>query len=178
MVEDHKEDFEKRLAEKRIRRSARVDELVSIRSPKEIMKEVVTTGEPLDAFVVLADFCLPYLCCDTDCSDIELAPSTTVVAPLPGRVAGTVFARRMRSGELTRPNALREAEMVVTNLEDDSRVEVTIDRETGEFAFSARPGTYRVVTRGRGGLADHTRVIAVGENSRITENIVLTPRDR
>jgi len=30
------------------------------------------TEDPLDDFVVLADFCLPYLCCDADCSDVEL----------------------------------------------------------------------------------------------------------
>lgn len=27
------------------------------------------TRDPLDRFVVVADFCLPYQCCDTDCSD-------------------------------------------------------------------------------------------------------------
>lgn len=31
------------------------------------------TDEPLDNFVVLADFCLPYKCCDSDCSDAELS---------------------------------------------------------------------------------------------------------
>lgn len=30
------------------------------------------TRDPLDRFVVLADFCLPYHCCDTDCSDLYL----------------------------------------------------------------------------------------------------------
>ncbi|WP_299484205.1 hypothetical protein [uncultured Roseibium sp.] len=30
------------------------------------------TKDPLDRFVVLADFCLPYQCCDTDCSDLYL----------------------------------------------------------------------------------------------------------
>ena len=33
----------------------------------------VRTNDPLDDFVVLADFCLPYQCCDSDCSDVELS---------------------------------------------------------------------------------------------------------
>jgi hypothetical protein len=30
------------------------------------------TRDQLDRFVVLADFCLPYQCCDTDCSDLYI----------------------------------------------------------------------------------------------------------
>ena len=33
------------------------------------------TEEPLDQFIVLADFCLPYQCCDADCSDVALSDS-------------------------------------------------------------------------------------------------------
>jgi hypothetical protein len=31
------------------------------------------TDDPLDRFIVLADFCLPYQCCDADCSDVALS---------------------------------------------------------------------------------------------------------
>lgn len=31
------------------------------------------TEDPLDRFVILADFCLPYQCCDADCSDVVLS---------------------------------------------------------------------------------------------------------
>ena len=31
------------------------------------------TDDPLDDFIVLADFCLPYQCCDSDCSDVILS---------------------------------------------------------------------------------------------------------
>ena len=41
------------------------------------IKEIMASSKPrsddvLDEFVVLADFCLPYLCCDADCSDVEI----------------------------------------------------------------------------------------------------------
>jgi hypothetical protein len=174
VLEDHKGAVETKMAAKRFRRVIRPDEIVGIRSPKEVMKEVIATSEPLDEFVVLADFCLPYLCCDTDCSDIELTPTVTVAAPEAGRFTGTVFGRRIREGTLTRPNALRNAEMIVRNMDDDSPVDVTVDASTGEFAFSADPGTYRVVTRGRN-LRENVRVVTIGAGSRVREDIVLTP---
>jgi len=42
-----------------------------------VTKEILASSQPqsedvLDHFVVLGDFCLPYLCCDSDCSDIEI----------------------------------------------------------------------------------------------------------
>lgn len=44
-------------------------------SPDESIKQLLASSKPrsddqLDDFVVLGDFCLPYLCCDSDCSDI------------------------------------------------------------------------------------------------------------
>lgn len=44
-------------------------------SPEESIKQLLASSKPrsddqLDDFVVLGDFCLPYLCCDSDCSDI------------------------------------------------------------------------------------------------------------
>jgi hypothetical protein len=35
-------------------------------------------SDPLDDYVVLADFCVPYLCCDSDCSDIEFEDAQPV----------------------------------------------------------------------------------------------------
>jgi hypothetical protein len=37
----------------------------------------VRTEDPLDDFIVLADFCLPYRCCDADCSDVILSEQIT-----------------------------------------------------------------------------------------------------
>lgn len=44
-------------------------------SPDQTIKQLFASSKPrsddqLDDFVVLGDFCLPYLCCDNDCSDI------------------------------------------------------------------------------------------------------------
>ncbi|HEV8389825.1 MAG TPA: hypothetical protein VGQ35_08275 [Dongiaceae bacterium] len=42
-----------------------------------LTREIMASSNPqsedaLDQLVVLGDFCLPYLCCDTDCSDLEI----------------------------------------------------------------------------------------------------------
>ncbi len=53
------------------------DTVVNIQNAlQELQKSVGgRTPEPLDNYVVLADFCLPYKCCDSDCSDVELSES-------------------------------------------------------------------------------------------------------
>ncbi|MFC5696173.1 hypothetical protein ACFPU0_11465 [Pseudomonas sp. GCM10022186] len=52
---------------------ARVPDL----SPDESIKRILESSRPrsedvLDNFVVLGDFCLPYLCCDSDCTEVEV----------------------------------------------------------------------------------------------------------
>lgn len=57
----------------------------------EVLRAAGPRGDdPLSDFVVLADFCLPSKCCDSDCSDIVLAdglPETLFDLDKPGRMA-------------------------------------------------------------------------------------------
>ena len=109
-----------------------------IRNPEEITF-ASRTSDPIDDFVVLADFCVPYLCCDTDCSDIVLEPDDTP-EPEPVAVKGTVFGVR---GDTTIP--LPRSEVKVTNL--DTSQNVTVSRDGAAYSFTGPAGSYTIEGR-------------------------------
>ena len=104
---------------------------------KAVDKVVVATpkGEPLDDFVVLADFCLPYKCCETDCSDIELADKEPQVDDRPAVIFGTTFASTRRGVE-----RLPRATIVVKNVKTDKEKE--IEASDARYDISVDPGNY------------------------------------
>jgi len=66
--------------------------------PDEAITEIsaaaaLRTDDALDDFVVLADFCLPYRCCDADCSDIELSK----------QIVARPFGEEVRPGPMAVP---------------------------------------------------------------------------
>ena len=72
----------------------------AIKNPEEALVAVSESAELLDDFVVLADFCVPYLCCDSDCSDINLEsepPPPSPHNPGPQLLPVMYLAWRVRS---------------------------------------------------------------------------------
>jgi hypothetical protein len=141
-------------------------------------------GGALDDYVVLADFCVPYLCCDAECEVTELepaappAPAGEPVAPVgrqPGTFTGTIFGRRMREGELLRPNPIPEPTIAVIDLERNRPVPVVV-RE-GEFSFSSLPGAHMVLIEAEP-FEPQRHVLTVEEGVRHEFDIVLHARVR
>ncbi len=139
-----------------------------IRDPQQVLEARQPTADPLDDFVVLGDFCIPYLCCDTDCSDIALQEKPREVVR-PGIVAGRIFGSQLGRGAATTA-ALAKAAISVANVETREAVAV---KAVGEaFSFSAPAGVYRVEVKKRGYLPSE-RLIQVLEGGEILENFVL-----
>jgi ABC-type transport system substrate-binding protein len=71
LIEQNPNLFAERLAETR-NRFGETGEAINVRDMERILAAPPVQGDPLGEYVVLGDLCLPYLCCDTDCSDIDL----------------------------------------------------------------------------------------------------------
>jgi hypothetical protein len=144
-----------------------------VRDPREALAQAAAGSDPLDDFVVLADFCLPYLCCDTDCSDIVLdKPARNISRP--GLVAGRIFG--IRSGREVRTSvALEKAVVSVTRADTEEPVVVTTVGEA--FSFSAPEGIYRIEVKKRG-YATTQRLIHLREGGEVFENFVLDRLER
>lgn len=130
-------------------------------------------NEVLDDFVVLADFCLPYLCCDTDCSDIDL-PAPPPPAPeesKPGMVSGSIFAQR-QGGDL-----VASASVEVFRSDTGAVVSVLVDE--GKYSFTVPAGKYMiVVTADEAGLLPDKREVVVEPGSSQNQDFVLQPVKR
>jgi hypothetical protein len=125
-----------------------------------------TTEDALADFVVLADFCLPYMCCDTDCSDFEATPRQREPAVVRGRVFGIQAAADQAV-------AIRTAQISVTNL--DTNEIVNVDTRTGEFAFTGQPGSYRIDVKATRSFQPTGRIITIGSAETYNEDFVLQP---
>lgn len=142
-----------------------IDDIFGLRDP---------VVEPLDDFIVLADFALPYLCCDTDCSDIEFEARPPRLPPRnPGLVVGIIRGDPPR--DTGTPRILTSAAVAVTNLETGQPVEAKVER--GEFSFSAEPGFYEISVRATSRkFTPATRIVTISPDATLNENFVLPRR--
>jgi hypothetical protein len=143
---------------------------VKINDPGEFLVARPAATDPLDDFVVLADFCLPYLCCDGDCTDAKRQPD---VRPEPERavIRGTVFVRDRADNAETRLTIHRTAVVAVTNL--DTNTPVAVEIRNGAYAFSAPPGTYRIQVKAGRTFTPVDRLITVKAGSAVTEDLIV-----
>ena len=123
---------------------------VEVVDPAELLASA-PSSDPLDEFVVLADFCLPTMCCDADCSDIEVErdpKDRPIVEKLPERDRPIEKKRpkatvMVNGSVLTRTNkVISHASVSVTNVTTGKPVEVTTRR--GKFAFTGPAAKYRI----------------------------------
>ena len=112
------------------------------------LKRVIDDKDPLNDFVVVADFCLPTYCCDSDCSDLDFVPKApTQPSPTPSkvRVSGTIVSRSREFGGRTEP--ITHAKLEVFNQEEQV---INVKMVRGTFLFSVVPGKYRVLASAPG----------------------------
>lgn len=104
-----------------------------------------SADEPLNDYVVVADFCVPYLCCDSDCSEIEISgeeddrdepdgPRGPDDPEIPGNVTGDILDAE--TGE-----SVTNAEVTATHV-DTGPVDVSVG--LGQYSFQAEPGAVTV----------------------------------
>ncbi len=104
-----------------------------------------SADEPLNDYVVVADFCVPYLCCDSDCSEIEIrgeeddrdepdGPRGPDDPEIPGNVTGDILDAE--TGE-----SVTNAEVNATHV-DTGPVNVSVG--LGQYSFQAEPGAVTV----------------------------------
>ncbi|HFA47581.1 MAG TPA: hypothetical protein ENJ95_01030 [Bacteroidetes bacterium] len=139
-----------------------------------ILATAQASKDPLDDFVVLADFCLPYKCCDSDCSDIDLQKPER--EPLkPGTVTGTVYGRKVSGNNREKIDRLKEVNVVVVNLENNAPVEVA--NNNGVYGFTVPPGVYQVTTVADG-FEREERVVSVYSDSQVSGDMILNVEKR
>jgi hypothetical protein len=136
---------------------------------KNLIAKVRAAAEPRDEFIVLADFCVPYLCCDADCSEIEIKPTKPSRVD-PAIVKGSVFGRTLKDNQLSNPTVLNNPTITVKNLDTNTLVEVVV-KDAG-YAFTGPPGTYRIEATG-GKFKGQSRTVTAPSGSNVTEDFVL-----
>ena len=136
---------------------------------KTLLGTIASATTSQDELIVVADFCVPYLCCDADCSEVDFPPSGP--APDPAIVKGTVFGRTVKDGVPSNPAPLKAAAIAVTSL--DKGVPIKSDFADGNYAFTAPPGTHRIEVTAKG-FPKTSRIITTVAGSNLTEDFVLT----
>lgn len=140
------------------------------KDPRQVLIASKATGNPLDDFVVLGDFCLPYLCCDTDCSELEVTTPTRT-EPNPSVVNGKVFGMTTTGNNANKPVLMSNAVVTVTNM--DRRASVVVKMVRGSYTFKALPGTYRIEAKVPR-FTTQTRIVTLGAGRTVKEDFVLT----
>jgi hypothetical protein len=141
---------------------------MTIVDPRRVLPEVLQTTDPLDEFVVLADFCIPNMCCDTDCSDIDVEEPVRE-EPQPATVGGLISGQRSPT---TNPRPIANAQVGVVNVQTNQSVNVT--RTEANYSFTAQPGTYRI-TVSAPRFATETRDVILQSGETRQENFILQP---
>lgn len=147
------------------------DRWPAILDPEVVLPEGKGTSDPLDDFVVLGDFCIPYLCCDTDCSDIVLKEPSLEI-PRNGIVSGRIFGE---SDKGKPPEPLKQAVISATRV--DTKKPVAVKTVDEAYSFSAPAGIYRIEVKNRGYQSAH-RLIQVPEGVEMIENFILQRTER
>ncbi|HEX9659425.1 MAG TPA: carboxypeptidase-like regulatory domain-containing protein, partial [Rhodothermales bacterium] len=139
---------------------------MTIADPRRVLSDVLQTTDPLDDFVVLADFCIPNMCCDTDCSDLEVEEPIRE-EPQPATVGGLISGQRSPTAN---PRPIADAQVGVVNVQSNQSVNVT--RTEANYSFTAQPGTYRI-TVSAARFATQTRDVTLQSGETRTENFIL-----
>ena len=139
---------------------------MTIADPRRVLSDVLQTTDPLDDFVVLADFCIPNMCCDTDCSDLEVEEPIRE-EPQPATVGGLISGQRSPTAN---PRPIADAQVGVVNVQSNQSVNVT--RTEANYTFTAQPGTYRI-TVSAARFATQTRDVTLQSGETRTENFIL-----
>lgn len=168
VVGDNQEKFESKSDTLRARFAAAPPRM-RMADPREVLVANPPSRDPLDDLVVLADFCLPYLCCDTDCSDIELVEREEPPAE-PAVVRGTVFAAPT-------PNNPGQARIltqaVVEAIRLDTGEAIAVEMSEGTYAFTVPAGTVRVRARASQRFITAERTLTLAAGASRTEDFIL-----
>lgn len=166
-VDEIRETFSNRYDELIRRVVGRLTEAVEIPAVGELIR-AGQVDDPLDDFVVIGDFCLPYHCCEGDCSDMLLREQPDRPAEV-AIVSGNVLA--FANDEEPRPIPAVEVAIEIVNIEtgEGSAVEF---QEDG-YAFSVPAGAYRLLVKGGDNLSTIERIITVLPGETSTEDFVL-----
>ena len=138
VIATQKEFLDGKFKDSAVKFSRAPDQAVPAVDPPKLLSAIPGGQNPRDEFIVVADFCLPYLCCDALCSEIDPRPiPPDEPEPQPGVITGTVSGRNVAGA----PVALRAATVKLTNREN-----TTVDATFRDGAYTATvpPGPYRV----------------------------------
>jgi hypothetical protein len=136
--------------------------------PKNLFQPEPAQTDPLKDFVVVADFALPYRCCESECEILEFKPPVVRIPP-PKVISGTIRGIRLNQAD---PSVLKNARVKVVN-ENTGKVVPGVNFNDGVFAFNADPGTYSIQVKNNG-FETSTRMLSVTEGGEHAENFELT----
>ncbi|WP_432695157.1 carboxypeptidase-like regulatory domain-containing protein [Marinobacterium sp. YM272] len=135
----------------------------------------VAEDDPLNDFVVVADFCLPTYCCDSDCADLEFArpanePEAEEPAPTTKKIVVRGFIVDASSSvntkeflamrrDTAKPQPIIDAELAVV---DRNNKPVRVKMVRGSFTFSVAPGEYllRATAPGYSSSEERRKILA------------------
>jgi hypothetical protein len=171
LLKSHKSEIETRVKVVHAMSAAPMA-MVNMKDPGLVLGTIPQAIEPLDDFIVIADFCVPYLCCDTDCSDIDLAP-VSKSPQVKVTVVGTVYGEAKKAG--VKPTVLKSARVTAKNLATGKAAKVKM--KNGSYAFTAYTGTYLIAVKPSKIFhpAEQTLAIAPSKTP-ISQNFVLRRR--
>ena len=109
----------------------------------------VAADDPLNVYRVVADFCLPTYCCDSDCADFEFAqPQAEEERPAPAptqkkiTLRGSIVAARGTNTLKLRAGNAKPLVNAVLDVFDRDNASIKVKMVRGSFTFTVAPGEY------------------------------------
>ncbi|RCU50562.1 carboxypeptidase regulatory-like domain-containing protein [Corallincola holothuriorum] len=113
----------------------------------------VAPDDPINEWVVVADFCLPTSCCDSDCTDLDYVPKPKPI-PKKIKVSGRVVVARSVASKPAKSIVARSKQEVIPHavltVVDREEQAVKVKMAKGHFVFTAAPGVYQVTVSAKG----------------------------
>ncbi len=152
---------------------------------KERINELKTFADALDDFVVLADFCLPTMCCESDCNELSLEDpfnpevKKPIEKPKPEeerpKIKETKVTTKVTHRQGNKDVALANATIQVLPANSNKALRTGKTSTNGTFQFTAPPGSYVLKTSLSNFNPMNTSLILSGKPTQ-SVSIKLTPK--
>ena len=136
--------------------SASVTETPALADVAGLNLDIVNDDDPINNMVVVADFCLPIYCCDSDCSDFAFAATDEdeELGKTPSkekiRVSGTIVSATSKGEQMRRTKQPQPILDAILEIRDRDNVKVKVKMVRGSFHFAVEPGEYQLRASAKG----------------------------
>lgn len=143
------------------------------------LSAALADDDPINDLIVVADFCLPTFCCDSDCADLDVGtvppPPDTTPPPTSISVSGSIVSN-VRASVVARTLTTAPIVDAILKVTDRNKKEISVKMSRGSFLFKVNPGTYTLSASAKG-FVTRTETLNITAPLGREVAILLTPDD-